>query len=161
MSLTREMDLHDSYAEEKKPMDNVESNSDQKKLEGIGGKELTKVKYKKKKKKTLEEEFLHICKECGEVFKFRHGLEKHRNKTHSKKLDCQFCSDQEFKGLNLSKLRTHLIISHMEEKENPAYLKIVKEEEEECKCSTCDSLFTNAASLKAHIKKNHLAHLVC
>jgi len=158
-SLPREMALHDNDAEEKKPMDNVESNSDPKKLEGIGGEEQTKAKNKKKKKKILEEEFLHICKECGEVFKFRHGLEKHRNKTHSKILDCQFCSDQEFKGLKFSKLRTHLLISHMEEKENPVYLKIVKEEEKECKCSTCDAIFTNTASLKAHVKKNHMAHL--
>ena len=121
--------------------------------EETGEKNIIKVKNKKNK---LEKDFVHNCNECGEVFQIETTLERHIRRIHPKKFNCQFCSVGETKGLNYHQYKSHLVMSHLEEKENPEYLKIVKKEEEECKCSTCGALFTNAASLKCHVKKNHM-----
>merc|ERR1712126_267370 len=111
------------------------------------------------KKLLKEHKKAHIFKEecitCDKKFRTKNKLGIHEKMEHRDKFDCQFCSDVEFKGLNYSKIKDHLIVSHFDERENPTFINIVKSDEEKNICSQCGAIFTSLKAFKNHKVRKH------
>ena len=96
------------------------------------------------------------CLNCGQKFRNKRELELHEKKEQRYKFDCQFCTDVEFKGLIYGKIKDHLIVSHLDEKENPEFIKIVRSDDENNICTICGAKFTTAKAFQSHKSRKHI-----
>lgn len=107
----------------------------------------------------------YTCETCGLQLLYRYEIDEHKFEKHPElrkpTFSCPFCSDNEYKDKSFSKIKSHMILSHVDEKENPAFAEFVQfVKEENCICSTCGTLFTNSTSLISHISHNHKHHKI-
>ena len=99
----------------------------------------------------------YSCEKCGIEINSKEDLQKHIKQKHPElvktNFSCPFCSDSEFKSKPFNKIKSHIMLSHFDQKENPAFADFVKKEN--IKCNYCDALLNDAKSLKSHIYYFH------